>query len=157
MTCLSAISLLKSLGYYVHQYLWSLVHNSKWIPYIILMFFLRSAAVEKSSNFFWRQRISNNTLPNMWLSDWHSKAALPNSDKPQGLVHDYYETQREKHEERQSEFLCFGLVPSAHLTLLSKVLCEFFQLLQILLVDCWLCVGQRPHHVRLQRRTFLQY
>lgn len=48
--------------------------------------------------------------------------------------------------------LWFGAALPSHLALLSKVLCEFFQFLQVLLVDCRLCVGQRPQHVRLKRR-----
>lgn len=48
--------------------------------------------------------------------------------------------------------LWFGLAQSSHLAFLSKVLCEFFQFVQILFIDCWLCVGQRPQHVRLKRQ-----
>lgn len=41
-----------------------------------------------------------------------------------------------------------ALVPPS--TLLAKILCEFLQLLQILLVHGGLRVGQRSQHVRLR-------
>lgn len=74
------------------------------------------------------------TRPDEWL--WWEREEKTKQDKDS--------------KERQSQFLWFGLVHSSHLAFLSKVLCEFFQLVQVLFIDCWLCVGQRPHHVRLK-------
>lgn len=79
-------------------------------------------------------------------------------DKPQGLMNDYVETE-EKTVQRQYRqaitipSLWFSLAPLSHLALLSKVFSEFFQFLQILIIDCWLCASQRPQHVRLKRKN----
>ena len=48
--------------------------------------------------------------------------------------------------------ICFGKKKKKpRLALLSKVICEFSQFVQIMIVDSWLRAGQGPQHVRLQR------
>lgn len=69
---------------------------------------------------------------------WHT------SDEP---------TEPEGENEHFNTIIIFALVKTKmpHLALLSKVICEFSQFVQIMIVDSWLRAGQGPQHVRLQR------
>lgn len=54
------------------------------------------------------------------------------------------------HNHNSFALVLLGSTQSSNLAFLSEVLCEFFQLLQVLIINCWLCVGLRPQHISLQ-------
>lgn len=58
---------------------------------------------------------------------------------------------KERKETITNSLVQLGRAKPAHLAFLSKVVCEFFQFFQVLLIDRWLRVCQRPQHVRLEK------